>query len=210
MIATLAEATSVSSGNWYDCINGGGEFFSHFVFTLLASVVLSSKWRDYLIEPRKDDMEEFRQEVKEEIEKVRLCGRMDPQLKADTENKFESCRDEVKKLRLQLRTSTSGITKWCKGLCWLSLVVTVVLIATGWDKLIGFLCVLGLLPIPICRRLIDRKYEKMQDRAERLKESFESVRDVCQNQYNRKLENADNKFRSFSSARLGNVRRGSL
>lgn len=209
MLTILAETGKEVTKQWYEYANGGGEFFSHFVFTFLASVVLSTKWRDYLIEPRKDDMEEFRQEVADEIKKVKLSERLDPQFKEDIQKKFESYRDEARALREELATSTSGTTKWCKRLCWGSLVLTVVFIATGLDKMLGFLCVLGLLPVPIFRKLIDGKYETMQGRYEHLKKNYKEVQEVCQKQYDDKLKTEDDKFRSFSNARRISIRRKS-
>ncbi len=202
-----AEIGADAAKAWYEYINGGGEFFSHFVFTLLVSVVLSTKWRDYLIEPRKDDMEEFRQEVSNEIKKVKLSERLDPRFKADIQKKFESYRDEAKKLRTELDSSTCGTTKWCKGWCWVCLVVTVVFIAAGWDKMLGVLCVLGLLPIPVYRNKMDRKYDAMQERYDNLKKNYKEVQDVCQSQYDDKLKTEDDKFRSFSNARRVSIRR---
>ncbi len=202
-----AEIGAGAAKAWYEYVNGGGEFFSHFVFTLLVSVVLSTKWRDYLIEPRKDDMEEFRQEVAEEIKKVKLSERLDPRFKANIQKKFESYRDEAKKLRTELASSTCGTTKWCKGWCWGSLVVTIAFIAAGWDKILGFLCVLGLLPIPIYRHKMDQKYDAMHERYDNLRKKYEEVQDVCQSQYDDKLKTEDDKFRSFSNARRISIRR---
>lgn len=207
MTTILAEAGTETAKHLYEYVNGGGEFFSHFVFTLLVSVVLSTKWRDYLIEPRKDDMDEFRQEVADEIKKVKLSERLDPQFKEDIQKKFESYRDEAKALRDELTTTTSGTTKWCKRLCWVCLVITVVFIATGLDKMLGVLCVLGLLPIPIFRKLIDGKYDAMQGRHKNLKKNYKEVQEVCQRQYDDKLKTEDDKFRSFSNARRVSIRR---
>lgn len=181
---------------WFEYVNGGGEFFSHFVFTFLASVVLSSKWREYLVDPQKDDMDDFRQEVKAEIQKVERCVRMDPQLKSDVTNKFKSLDGGVKELRKKYEDATAGLAKGCKVWCWVALVAIVLVIATEFDKVCGGLCFLGALPVPIYRWRINAKYEELQGDFAKLKENFEVVREICQGQYNDKLNEVDNLLKS--------------
>ncbi|MEE1265665.1 MAG: hypothetical protein UHH87_05195 [Akkermansia sp.] len=207
MLTILAEAGAEAPKAWYEYVNGGGDFFSHFVFTLLASVVLSSKWRDYLIVPRKDDMEEFHQEVSEEIDKVKLSARLDPRLKADIQNKYECFKEDTKNLIKELESLTSGTTWWCKLWCWVCLIATVIFIATGLDKMLGFLCILCLWPIPVFRKIINNKHGEIQGRHEQLKNNYKSVQEVCQRQYDDKLKTEDDKFRSFSNARRVSIRR---
>lgn len=207
MTTILAEAGTETAKAWYEYVNGGGDFFSHFVFTLLVSVVLSTKWRDYLIVPRKDDMEEFHQEVSEEINKVRLSERLDPQFKADIQSKYECFKGDTKNLIKELESLTTGTTKWCKRWCWICLIATVIFIAMGLDKMLGFLCVLCLWPIPVFRTIINNKNAEIQRRHEQLKKSYKTVQEVCQRQYDDKLKTEDDKFRLFSNARRVSIRR---
>ncbi len=207
MTTILAEAGTETAKAWYEYVNGGGDFFSHFVFTLLVSVVLSTKWRDYLIVPRKDDMEEFHQEVSEEINKVRLSERLDPRFKADIQSKYECFKGDTKNLIKELESLTTGTTKWCKRWCWICLIATVIFIATGLDKMLGFLCVLCLWPIPVFRTIINNKNAEIQRRHEQLKNSYKTVQEVCQRLYDDKLKTEDDKFRSFSNARRVSIRR---
>lgn len=207
MTTILAEAGTETAKAWYEYVNGGGDFFSHFVFTLLVSVVLSTKWRDYLIVPRKDDMEEFHQEVSEEINKVRLSERLDPRFKADIQSKYECFKGDTENLIKELESLTTGTTKWCKRWCWICLIATVIFIATGLDKMLGFLCVLCLWPIPVFRTIINNKNADIQRRHEQLKNSYKTVQEVCQRQYDDKLKTEDDKFRLFSNARRVSIRR---
>lgn len=207
MLTILAEAGAEAPKAWYECVNGGGDFFSHSVFTLLSSVVLSSKWCDYLIVPRKDDMEEFHQEVSEEIDKVKLSERLDPQLKADLQNKYECFKGNTENLIEELESLTSGTTWWCKLWCWVFLIATVIFIATGLDKMLGFLCIVPLWPIPVFRKIINNKHAEIQGRHEQLKNNYKSIQEVCQRQYDYKLKTEDDKFRSFSNARRVSIRR---
>lgn len=207
MTTILAEAGTETAKAWYEYVNGGGEFFSHFVFTLLVSVVISTKWRDYLIVPRKNDMEEFHQEVSEEINKVRLSERLDPLFKADIQSKYECFKGDTENLIKELESLTTGTTKWCKRWWWICLIATVIFIATGLDKMLGFLCVLCLWPIPVFRTIINNKNAEIQRRHEQLKISYKTVQGVCQRLYDNKLKNEDDKFRLFSNARRVSIRR---
>ena len=196
-LTVLADAAEESSKAWYEGFNNGGEFFSHFVFTLLVSVVISTKWRDYLIDPRKNDAAEFRQKLQGEIDKVELSAFLDPQLKKNLQKEYGDRLEEIKKLEDEAEASTSSLTKGCKIWCIISLFLTIGIIATACDATIGALCLLALWPIPVYRRRIQEKNRENQNKLNQIRETCETVMRTCQNQYDKKLSSEDEKFSKF-------------
>lgn len=200
MIEELAVIAEESSAAWYTFVNRGGEFFSQFVFTLLASIILSDRWRDYLIDPQKNHTVELRQALQSEIEKVILSTRLDSQFRSKLENTYAGFLQKVDLIEAKTQKSTNSITNQCRFYCIGLLLLSIVHIATDWNASTGPLCLVFLAPVPICRFLIRKKNDKYQAELHKIRTQYETVMETCQDQYVEEMSSGDEKMLKFSKA----------
>ncbi|MDD6813054.1 MAG: hypothetical protein PUD60_01490 [Akkermansia muciniphila] len=186
---------------WYEYVNGGGVFFSQFVFAFLASVVLSSKWRDYLVEARRDDFETLGRKISDEIVKIKSDPQLDSQMTPDLLNRYEDCIKKAELLCAELETSTTAAVRSCRNLCWFSFIATIFFIAVKWDTHAGVLCILFLMPLLVYRVHIAKQYSAAQERHKHLEAEFLSARNEYQKCYNKNLKDEDDKLLSFNLRR---------
>ena len=186
---------------WYEYVNGGGVFFSQFVFAFLASVVLSSKWRDYLVEARRDDFETLGRKISDEIVKIKSDPQLDSQMTPDLLNRYKDCIKKAELLCTELETSTTAAVRSCRNWCLRCFIIIILFIAVKLDHHAGILCVLCLMPILFYRTKIANQYSAAQERHKHLEAEFLSARNEYQKCYNKNLKDEDDKLLSFNLRR---------
>lgn len=190
---TISQSDQIASGllSLVQYINGGGEFFSHAVFSALASVAISSRLRDFIIAPSGEGIKELKRDIEQEIDKVTRSAQIDEQLRFQLKEHYKGCKDDTESLTSALRDNAVQIENRCHVWCYIAFGIIILSIASEWNKCLGALNLLCLLPILIARIRMGRVYKNANTKLEDLRKNFNNVRNVCQSQYEAEQEATD-------------------
>lgn len=181
----LSQADQITNGLLWLVrhINGGGEFFSHAVFSALASVAVSSRLRDFIIAPSGESIQALKSDIEQEINKVTRCAQIDDDLQDRLRGHYQHCINDADDLLSQLKKDVAEIEKTCHVRCWVFFAVIFILISVRVSEHLGAINLLCLIPLWRARRSMSSTYESANRKLEELRNNFNNVRTVCQSQY---------------------------
>lgn len=203
IIGLLVSPEKLENFEHLDWLAGGGTFFSQFTFTLLASVVLASKWRDYLIDPHKCDVESLKDKIKAELIKVGLSKCLVDPMRVNIEKEYNDCLKKIKDYETSLDDSTKAITHNCKKTCTWCWGVAALIIFSGLDVYLGVATLLLLLPLPIYRRKLKTKNQEKDNEYKAIENDYKRIQKLVNPLYQEQMEQANDAFETYKGTPPG-------
>lgn len=197
LVGRFTSLETLKSFQQFTWLAGGGTFFSQFTFTLLASVVLASKWRDYLIDPHKCDVEAFRDKVKAELIKVRLSQCLVEPMRDNIEKEYNGCLEKITEYETSLDNSTKAITHDCKIACTWCWGIAAFIIFSGLDVYFGLISLLLLLPLPIYRKKLKTKNREKDNEYKAIEDDYKRIQRLVNPLYQEQMEQANDAFETY-------------
>lgn len=137
--------------NWF---GNGGEFFTQTLFAVSASMCFSYKVREFLMIPRREQLERLKKRVKAERNMGIVTEKKTQQ--------YEKILEKLKKWDDALDDCMRNTIKTCKRLAWVCLGVSFLLIITGISAYVGFLPLLCFLPFVWARTKLKEVQKEME------------------------------------------------
>lgn len=172
-------------------INGGGEFFSHAVFSALLSVAVSSRLREFIIAPSGEGIKELKRDIEQEIDKVTRGAQIDDDLRSKLKEHYQNCKVGTDDLLSEFKGNVAGAEKSCLVMSYIAFAINIILIAFRWNICLGALNLFCLFPLIYARIRMSSVYRDANTKLEDLRKNFNNVRNVCQSQYEAEQEATD-------------------
>lgn len=176
--------------NCWSSYNGGGEFFLHTSFTVLASAVVSSRIREYLITPPNEKKAALRKEIRETQKIINREKQSFSEEKQVLVTAFDECIRDIDNQHEYLKTWIQRIEMLTKILCWVLLSLLFWLIITK-QVAYGFFPLFSLLPLLIARTLQRILYWNANNTYEAQRKRIIAIKKLRQKQHAEEQRKAD-------------------
>ena len=152
----------------YECVGNGGEFFTQSVFAVSASMFFSHKVSEFLMIPRREQLEKLKKVVRDELSTGRV-----------TESKnqhYTQILEELKRKDAELAECVKNTIKGCRKVAFCCLLLSFLLLVTDWGKYAGFLPLLSMYPFVIARKKLKAKQKEVEDFCNTKEEVLNAIR----------------------------------
>lgn len=160
-----------------------GSFFSHSIFALLASVVISSKVQEWIVSDLPKQVDVLIKEIDEELAKLHSFSLKNDKPLGSIEELYNDCKESAEKLSKSVK-KWKTVSNWVYiPLCIFCLAVDVFLICSGCDEIWGAWVLVLSLPLPLAHWITRWFYSGKETELDGLCKKFSQRRARYQSTY---------------------------